>query len=80
MELPQIFTPNGDGYNDNWNITSDKEIKIEIYDRFGKVLKVLKNNETWNGTFKQQLLPASDYWFVIYYNAKVFRSHFSLKR
>lgn len=79
-EYPKFFTPNGDGYNDTWGINSLKDLKIEVFDRFGKLLKILKNNETWNGMYNNQILQASDYWFVIYYNDKVFRSHFSLKR
>ena len=78
---PRFFTPNNDGYNDTWGINSKKQIRIEIFDRYGKLIKQLLNNERWDGTFNTQILPSTDYWFVVYYDEnKVYKSHFSLKR
>jgi gliding motility-associated-like protein len=42
--LIRFFTPNGDGYNESWNILSlrdDASAKIRIFDRYGKLLKEL---------------------------------------
>ncbi|WP_152611402.1 T9SS type B sorting domain-containing protein, partial [Psychroserpens mesophilus] len=42
MDYPKYFTPNGDGYNDTWNIKGIAEqpsAKIYIFDRYGKLLK-----------------------------------------
>lgn len=83
-----FFTPNGDSYNDFWNITGltpNFEAKIYIYDRYGKLIKKLLPEEIgWDGTFNGQPLPSSDYWFKIEYKEnnlfKEFKSHFSLKR
>jgi gliding motility-associated-like protein len=63
---PKFFTPNGDGFNDNWKIKfSDNEIGlIQLFDRYGKLIKELKHNirgERFNG----HELPATDYWFVV---------------
>ncbi|MEZ4854582.1 T9SS type B sorting domain-containing protein [Flavobacterium sp.] len=88
ITYPNFFTPNGDGYNDNWVITglpNSFAAKIYIFDRYGKLLKQISpNGEGWNGTFNGKPLPASDYWFKIEYiennEAKEFMSHFSLKR
>jgi gliding motility-associated-like protein len=77
---PRFFTPNGDGFNDTWGIRTQKPISIDIFDRYGKLLKQLKTSNRWDGTFNGQLLPINDYWFVIYYNDKMFKSHFALKR
>lgn len=80
-QYPRFFTPNNDSYNDTWGIRSDKKIRVDIFDRFGKLLKQLQTNERWNGTFNSQSLPADDYWFVLTYSeGKIFRGHFSLKR
>jgi gliding motility-associated-like protein len=80
-QYPRFFTPNNDATNDVWGIFTKKDIKIDIFDRFGKLLKQIKTGEYWNGTFKEQLLPATDYWFVVNYDDnKTFRSHFALKR
>jgi gliding motility-associated-like protein len=80
-QYPRFFTPNNDGYNDSWGIKTQQKITVDIFDRYGKLLKQLQTNERWNGTFNSQLLVADDYWFVLYYaENKVFKGHFSLKR
>ncbi|MDR6967261.1 gliding motility-associated-like protein [Flavobacterium arsenatis] len=88
IDYPKFFTPNGDGYNDTWNIGGlDEQLKskIFIFDRYGKLITEIKpSGDGWDGTFNANLLPATDYWFVIYYEeegvAKEFKAHFSLKR
>jgi gliding motility-associated-like protein len=81
---PKFFTPNGDGYNDTWKIKfSDLETSmiIKIFDRYGKLLKELTQNNSWDGTFNGQELPASDYWFAVTRNnGKEYKGHFSLKK
>ena len=88
MEFPKFFTPNGDGYNDTWNIKclrGDPSALISIFDRFGKLLFQFKPSQNaWNGVFNGAMLPATDYWFVVNYLKSnsvqtEFRSHFSLR-
>src|SRR5690606_41751097 len=36
---PRFFTPNGDGYNDTWNVVNDESLtisKVIIFDRYGR--------------------------------------------
>lgn len=90
IDYPNYFTPNGDGYNDTWNIygiETQANSKIYIFDRYGKLVKQLSpTGEGWNGTFNGTLLPTSDYWFTVEYDEpisgerKTFRAHFTLKR
>ncbi|VXB41858.1 conserved exported hypothetical protein [Flavobacterium sp. 9AF] len=88
ITYPAFFTPNGDGYNDTWNIEnlpSSFEPKLYIFDRYGKLIKQISPyGEGWNGTYNGELLPSTDYWFKLEYNdkgaIKEFKSHFSLKR
>ena len=88
ISYPNYFTPNGDGYNDTWNIrglTTDFEAKILIFDRYGKLLKQIDPYANgWDGKFNGTDMPSSDYWFKIEYKEdnvqKEFKSHFSLKR
>ena len=90
MDYPKFFTPNGDGYNDTWNIKGIAEqpsAKIYIFDRYGKLLKQISpSSEGWNGTYNGNPMPTSDYWFVVEYNEpntgepKEFKAHFTLKR
>ncbi|PRZ27970.1 T9SS type B sorting domain-containing protein [Flavobacterium granuli] len=88
IDYPKFFTPNGDNYNDTWNVfelQNDLSSKIHIFDRYGKLLKEIRpNGNGWNGTYNGRALPADDYWFVIHYTEqnirKEFKSHFALKR
>jgi len=88
VTYPPYFTPNGDGFNEYWNINGllqSYQGKIFIFDRYGKLLKEIKpNGNGWDGTFNGQPLPSNDYWFKIEYiengNVKEFKSHFALKR
>lgn len=85
---PKYFTPNGDNYNDTWNIFDLKDqlaSKIYIFDRYGKLLKnISPKGAGWDGTYIGQPMPAADYWFTVEYSeqgiTKKFKSHFSLKR
>lgn len=88
LSYPKFFTPNGDGYNDFWNIECLKNRTglISIFDRFGKLLKQFKTTSSgWNGSYNDALMPTSDYWFIVRYFdenglEKEFRSHFTLRR
>lgn len=91
LGFPKFFTPNNDGVNDTWKIRglgSDftNTSKINIYNRYGKLLKVINaKNGTWDGTLNGSLLPNSDYWFVAELVKdtgliKTYRGHFSLIR
>ena len=88
VNYPKFFTPNGDGFNDTWNIVDLKaqtNAIIYIYDRYGKLLREIRpNGQGWDGSFSGRDLPSSDYWFTIKYEEvgiqKEFKSHFTLKR
>ena len=86
---PKFFSPNGDTYNDFWNIIAlpnPLKSKIFIFDRYGKLIYQIKSNtHGWDGTLNSNLLPATDYWFTVEYydfsnNFQTFKSHFSLLR
>lgn len=84
LMYPKFFTPNEDGFNDTWKIKfSDTEIglTVKIFDRYGKFIKELTNDNSWDGNFNKQQLPSADYWFVVIRsNGKEYKGHFSLKR
>lgn len=90
IEYPEFFTPNGDGTNDFWNITDlifqKGDAKVNIFDRYGKFIhQVIPFKDAgWDGTLNGKTLPASDYWFVVYFTEdnvqKEFKSHFALIR
>ena len=87
LNAPKFFTPNGDGYNDYWNLKGINSSIYEnaiiyIFDRYGKLLKQLSPSSLgWDGTFLKEPLPAADYWFTIKLeDGREAKSHFSLKR
>jgi gliding motility-associated-like protein len=88
IDYPYYFTPNGDGYNDTWNIKGlggQPNAKIYIFDRYGKLIKQLSSTgQGWDGTYNGQQLPSDDYWFTVDYleqsTMKQFKAHFAMKR
>jgi gliding motility-associated-like protein len=88
IDYPPFFTPNGDGFNDTWNIIGlqdQPEARIYIFDRYGKLLKQISpQGQGWDGRFNGAELPSTDYWFTVEYleNAqqKTFKAHFSMIR
>ena len=87
LGAPKYFTPNGDGYNDYWNIRGVSETYqanaiIHIFDRFGKLLKQISPTGLgWDGTFNGNLAPAADYWYSIKFDdGRTAKGHFALKR
>lgn len=51
--IPNVFTPNGDGQNDFWNISLQQPLFFElvIYNRWGrKVFETIDSGSFWDGT------------------------------
>ena len=88
IEIPNFFTPNGDGANDIWkpkNIEIYPDIFISIYDRYGRTVYQFRDNEDgWGGFYQKSELPSGDYWYVIRLNGEAdtreFVGHFTLYR
>jgi len=81
-----VITPNGDGYNDLWNIDNiltypDNEVLI--FDRWGtKVFEMKNYDNTWDGTYKGKDLPQGPYYYVIKFdnNPLVYKGSVSIIR
>jgi gliding motility-associated-like protein len=84
LDYPRFFTPNGDGFNDFWEIKNFNQpnSKIYIFNRYGKLIKeILPNQKGWDGTFSGSPLPSSDFWFSLFLeNGRIIKGHFALKR
>jgi len=87
LSIPKYFTPNGDLVNDYWRIAGLNgsayfNSTLYIYDRYGKLLSnVDRNGNGWDGTFKGNPLPSTDYWYVLTLpDGRVAKGHFSLLR
>ncbi len=87
LGAPPFFSPNGDGYNDTWNIMGanrdiNNDLKVEIYDRFGKLITLITpKTNGWDGKYNGENLVASDYWYLVKRsNGNIYKGHFSLIR
>ena len=86
LEIPNFFTPDGDGNNDEWfprNRDFFPNLEVKIYDRYGRVVAILDQVSNWDGTYEGREVPTGDYWYVV--NANDFEKqqyvgHFTLYR
>jgi gliding motility-associated-like protein len=69
LEIPNAFSPNGDGINDRWNIDGLKArpaCQIEVYNRWGQtVYKSVGYTIGWNGLRQGKPVSEGTYYYVI---------------
>ena len=88
IEIPNFFTPNGDGQNDYWkpkNTTAYPKISTKIFDRYGReIYLILENSNGWDGSYNSKKMPTGDYWYIIKLNDsednREYVGHFTLYR
>ncbi len=88
IEIPNFFTPNGDGENQYWKPRNDEgfpQILTIIFDRYGReVYRMRAGDRGWDGFYQQTELPTGDYWYIIKLNGenddREFVGHFTLYR
>ncbi len=86
LEIPNFFTPDNNGMNDEWEIGNREffpNIEVKIYDRYGRVVAILDQITNWDGTYEGKELPSGDYWYVVNQNddrETRFVGHFTLYR
>jgi len=72
IEIPNVFTPNGDGVNDYFSIKilGATCFKVEIYNRWGILIAELESQEdSWDGTMEKTGQEVSDgvYYYILSY-------------
>lgn len=69
ITIPNVFSPNGDGINDDWRIDglfTFPESDITIFDRYGKQIFTSRGYATpWDGKYKSSPLPVGTYYYII---------------
>ena len=85
LRIQNILTPNGDGFNDVWEISMLNNIrpaKVSVYTRAGlPVLETLNYNNDWKGMYLNNPLPEGSYFYIIEgANGEVFNGSITLMR
>jgi gliding motility-associated-like protein len=73
--VPDIFTPNGDGSNDNFQVFPFyiKEYDLKIFNRWGELIFTSRNPEDrWDGKYKGILVKPDSFAWVITYVPEYF--------
>lgn len=69
LRIPNVFTPNGDGVNDIWeivNIDMFPEAEVYVFNRWGQLLFTSKGyTEPWDGSYRGHFVPAGTYMYII---------------
>ena len=72
LDIPNVFTPNGDGINETWEISGMEFVstcEIKVLDRWGRtVFESLGYPVAWDGKYDGELLPSDAYFYTIDYN------------
>ncbi|WP_286756895.1 gliding motility-associated C-terminal domain-containing protein [Roseivirga sp. UBA838] len=91
VNLPNAFSPNGDGVNDVFRAVTDCELSfsMQVYNKWGTVVFSSENiQEGWDGTYQGQPAPAGKYSYIMFYVVEInnttyeqtFRGSFELIR
>ena len=69
VTVPNIFTPNGDGIHDRWEIANLSDYTgctVEIFNRYGQQVYYSSGYGTpWDGNYKGKAVPVGTYYYVI---------------
>jgi gliding motility-associated-like protein len=73
LVIPQVITPNNDGFNDEWrikNIDLYPNAEVRIFSRWGKMIFSSKNlsDNPWDGTIGGKSAPTDSYHYILYLN------------
>ena len=80
--IPNVFSPNGDGSNDLFLITTDSEYSLNIYNRWGEVIYTSDYRQFWDGrTDAGELSPEGTYYYLLVLESgEVYQGHLTLVR
>jgi gliding motility-associated-like protein len=74
LYVPNSFTPNNDGVNDNFFINLScplEEFDFTIFNRFGEIIFNAKNvSDSWDGTYMGKEVPVDTYAYKLTYKSE----------
>jgi large repetitive protein len=72
LDIPNVFTPDGNNKNDLWRITSPTGLQqfadavIRVFDKRGRLVFETKGFETpWDGRYRGEELPPDTYFYTV---------------
>lgn len=75
LNTANVFTPNGDGVNDKWEVWSDCDIlkyDLSIYNRWGQLIHHSNNaGYGWDGTINGEPAPDGTYFYELQFSDQV---------
>ena len=69
--VPNVFTPNTDGYNDEFFASFNEQVAdfhMSVFNRWGmEMMETSDMNYHWDGKYKSQLVPKGVYYWIVEY-------------
>jgi gliding motility-associated-like protein len=73
LDIPNVFTPNGDDANDTWKISNGQPDNItatvRVFDKKGLIIYESDNLAPWDGRYRGEIVSPDTYFYVIEVNA-----------
>jgi len=69
LDIPNAFSPNGDGTNDRWeigNLADYTDCEVQVFNRYGqRIYQSRGYTKPWDGTVNGTPMPVGVYYYVI---------------
>lgn len=76
VQIPNAFTPNNDGLNDQFRILGTElvsQFNLKIFNRYGQIIfETSDKNQGWDGKLKGNALPSGGYVYILTYSSSNF--------
>ncbi|MCS7074439.1 MAG: PKD domain-containing protein, partial [Bacteroidia bacterium] len=83
LNIPNVFTPNGDGVNDVFRVEyfGTKSYSVQIFDRWGNQLFETNNTTLfWDGKYNRSDVPEGVYYYVVKIGEKIYQGNVTVVR